>query len=64
VSMASADDDHCVCGHVREAHTHFRRGYDCGVCGRQVCARFKAQAQAASSDSLNEIPPESRSQPA
>jgi hypothetical protein len=28
----------CDCGHTREAHLHFRRGLDCGVCG---CKRFR-----------------------
>lgn len=29
----------CVCGHTEEAHTHLRRGSDCGACD---CKRFRA----------------------
>jgi hypothetical protein len=28
----------CRCGHLRNAHTHYRRGSDCGLCG---CPRFR-----------------------
>jgi hypothetical protein len=41
-----ASDDVCACGHIREAHQHFRRGSDCGVCGRVGCRRFRRQATA------------------
>jgi predicted nucleic acid-binding Zn-ribbon protein len=30
---------HCRCGHVAEAHEHYRPGRDCGACG---CRRFAA----------------------
>jgi hypothetical protein len=30
----------CTCGHVREAHDHYRRGSDCGVCGAERCRRY------------------------
>lgn len=30
----------CVCGHVDEAHRHYRTGSDCGACGRGVCPWF------------------------
>ena len=29
----------CRCGHVAEAHEHYRPGRDCGACG---CHRFAA----------------------
>lgn len=32
----------CRCGHSREAHQHFRKGTDCGVCGPVACPRFSA----------------------
>ena len=35
--------DPCVCSHGREAHEHWRRGTDCGVCGRAGCAAFRAE---------------------
>ena len=28
---------HCRCGHVAEAHEHYRSGRDCGAC---CCRRF------------------------
>jgi hypothetical protein len=27
----------CSCGHAKQAHSHYRRGTDCALCG---CARF------------------------
>ena len=30
-----------ACGHPQEAHAHYRRGSDCGVCGVAVCPRFQ-----------------------
>jgi hypothetical protein len=35
--------DPCVCSHGREAHEHWRRGTDCGVCGREGCAAFRPE---------------------
>jgi hypothetical protein len=32
----------CRCGHDAAAHEHYRRGSDCGACGAQSCARFRA----------------------
>jgi hypothetical protein len=32
----------CGCGHPAAAHEHYRRGSDCGVCGREVCRAFRA----------------------
>lgn len=29
----------CRCGHLRNAHQHYRKGTDCGLCG---CPRFRA----------------------
>ena len=31
----------CVCGHSKDVHEHYRAGSDCGVCGRDVCPRFR-----------------------
>ena len=39
-----APDAPCLCGHAREAHEHYRRGSDCGVCGRDVCGKFRPAA--------------------
>ena len=35
--------DPCVCGHAREAHEHYRRGTDCGVCGAEQCLEFRRE---------------------
>jgi hypothetical protein len=32
----------CACGHPQEAHEHYRRGSDCGICGAVQCASFRA----------------------
>jgi hypothetical protein len=32
----------CRCGHGVDEHEHFRPGRDCGTCGAEVCARFRA----------------------
>jgi hypothetical protein len=32
----------CACGHEQNAHTHYRRGSDCGICGHVACARYRA----------------------
>lgn len=37
----------CTCGHMNEAHQHYRSGSDCGACGRNVCSKFKAAKQGA-----------------
>jgi hypothetical protein len=34
----------CTCGHSSQAHEHYRRGTDCGLC---PCVRFRAGAVAA-----------------
>lgn len=31
----------CRCGHTKDAHEHFRAGGDCGICGPEVCRRFR-----------------------
>lgn len=36
--------DHCVCGHAKEAHEHYRQGTDCGACGATACAAFRPSA--------------------
>jgi hypothetical protein len=28
----------CTCGHVKQAHEHYRRGKDCAMCD---CARYR-----------------------
>lgn len=36
-------DEHdaaCRCGHAKAAHEHYRRGSDCGLCGRELCRSF------------------------
>jgi hypothetical protein len=38
--MTSDSQQPCTCGHVREAHEHYRRGSDCGICGADACAAF------------------------
>jgi hypothetical protein len=30
----------CSCGHGREAHEHYRKGSDCGICGVAGCAAY------------------------
>jgi hypothetical protein len=29
--------------HSRESHRHYRRGTDCGTCGKSVCPRFRGE---------------------
>lgn len=31
----------CLCGHEAEAHEHWRRGSDCGVCGPATCPVYR-----------------------
>ena len=38
--------DPCVCRHAREAHEHWRRGTDCGICGPQGCSRYRRRGGA------------------
>lgn len=33
-------DKVCRCGHAHEAHTHYRRGTDCAICGADNCKAF------------------------
>ena len=35
-------DKVCQCGHPHEAHTHYRRGSDCAICGADTCGAFSA----------------------
>jgi hypothetical protein len=35
--------DPCACGHAKEAHEHYRRGSDCGVCGAAACDEYSKQ---------------------
>lgn len=32
--------DMCACGHVREAHEHYRRGTECSICDIRQCSAF------------------------
>ncbi|WIM16903.1 hypothetical protein [Microbacterium sp. zg-B96] len=32
--------DMCACGHLREAHEHYRRGTECAICDVQSCSSF------------------------
>jgi hypothetical protein len=36
-SLKLRNPSHCRCGHVAEAHEHYRAGRDCGACD---CRRF------------------------
>ena len=31
----------CICGHLYEAHQHYRAGTDCGTCAATTCARYR-----------------------
>jgi hypothetical protein len=31
-------EKYCLCGHVSEAHEHYRRGTDCSLCD---CSRYR-----------------------
>lgn len=31
----------CVCGHLYEAHQHYRAGTDCSACAATACARYR-----------------------
>jgi hypothetical protein len=37
----------CTCGHVRDAHEHYRRGTDCALC---ECPKFRAARRGADAD--------------
>jgi hypothetical protein len=36
----------CRCGHTPTAHSHYRRGTDCGVCGAVSCSQYHASRPA------------------
>jgi hypothetical protein len=36
----------CVCTHAREAHEHWRRGTDCGICGPDRCSSYRRRGGA------------------
>lgn len=38
--------DACLCGHDAQAHEHYRRGSDCGACGRLWCPQYVRAAGA------------------
>lgn len=51
-------DKVCKCGHAHEAHTHYRRGTDCAICGADVCSVFSAaRSRAARSGETTEPAP-------
>lgn len=39
-SAGASASDACVCGHSREAHTHYRRGTECAICDVRTCSAF------------------------
>ena len=41
-----AEEQLCVCGHVKAAHQHFRAGSDCGSCGAQKCPAYRRDNRA------------------
>ena len=41
MGQGDVTDAVCECGHVQAAHEHYRRGSDCGICGRDVCGSFR-----------------------
>lgn len=54
--MTAQPGDPCLCGHVRDAHEHYRPGMDCGACGAVKCPRFQpapAPAPVAADDDLD-----------
>lgn len=36
----------CVCAHARDAHEHWRRGTDCGICGPDRCSSYRRRGGA------------------
>lgn len=40
--MRHKPEGQCQCGHLAEAHEHYRKGTDCGVCGTASCGAFTA----------------------
>ena len=36
----------CRCAHAHEAHIHYRSGSDCGICGPDLCAKYRADKHA------------------
>lgn len=40
-AAGSAPAEPCVCGHPKEAHEHYRDGFDCGTCGKAVCPSYR-----------------------
>jgi hypothetical protein len=42
MSDSVTSDKICTCGHAHEAHTHYRRGTDCAICGADKCQAFSA----------------------
>jgi hypothetical protein len=39
--MSQRTRDTCVCGHVGDAHEHYRSGSDCSLCPPGSCSRFR-----------------------
>lgn len=34
----------CICGHLAEAHEHYRRGSDCAMCQSTPCSLFRPRS--------------------
>jgi hypothetical protein len=41
-SLGSRIASACTCGHIAEAHEHYRRGSDCAICGERTCGAYVA----------------------
>lgn len=37
-AIVTVDTETCVCGHVQDAHEHYRPGSDCALCD---CPRYR-----------------------
>lgn len=35
--------DPCLCGHGKDAHEHYRPGWDCGTCGAARCCDYRPE---------------------
>jgi hypothetical protein len=45
----------CRCGHVADAHEHFRPGSDCGACGRVACPAYREDVLEVDADALDSV---------
>ena len=53
-------DRSCGCGHVAQAHEHYRRGTDCAMCD---CLRFRAGSSVTATGAGTDPVPEPMSRP-